>query len=275
MRIAQICLALTVGMLIAADKPPTQQEELKRLGGTWNMFDMEVDGNGVGHAQEEKRIVFDGNKYFFYHLMNKSPESTFTLNPAANPRTIDVTQSGKTNLGIYQFKEGRLEICLARDGKPRPSVFATQGEPGNGNVLYVLKPKTPPATLDPVEAVFQAELKKLAGNWAVTSREIGGRPDKDPKNYGLLVEDGKWSPLYKGNSKDAMNIIRVDPKADPPQIDFRTGSGKLWLGIYKLSDDKLEFCLPSISPGKRPTAFTTKKVPGAGVSYIVYEKEKK
>jgi uncharacterized protein (TIGR03067 family) len=228
----------------------------------------------VGRA-EVKRIVFEGSKYTFYHEMNKSPEAAFTLNPAVSPRAIDVKQSGQTMLGIYRFHEGRLEICLAQDGKPRPTVFATQGEPGIGSVLYILKPKTPPAKLDPVEESFQAEMKKLAGNWTATERELGGRPDKEPANHGLLLEENKLSQLFKGKPKETMNVLRVDPKADPPQIDLRTGNGKMWLGIYKLTEDKLEICLPNINPGKRPIAFTTKAVPGAGVSYTVYKKDKK
>ncbi len=277
MRIARILLGLAVVLPVAVaadEKPPTGQGELKRLTGTWVMFDMELNGSGDGRA-EAKRIVFDGNKYTFYHEKNKSPEATFTLNPGADPRTIDVKQGGKTMLGIYRFKEGRLEICLAQDRKPRPTAFATEGEPGAGSILYVLKPKTPPAKLDPAEAVYQDEMKKLAGKWVAAERELAGRAEKDPKDHGLLVEDGRLTMLFKGNKRDNMKAIRVNPKADPPEIDFRTSNGKVWLAIYKMSDEKLEICLPSINTGKRPTAFTTKAEPGAGVSYTVYQKEKK
>jgi len=279
MRISCFLLAFAVVLfsvrLFAADeKPPTAEEEMKRLTGTWSMFDMETNGSGDGRAWL-KQIVFDGNKYTFYYEMNKSGESTFTLNPAAEPRTIDVTTGGKTMLGLYRFHEGRLEICLAQDGKPRPKVFATQGEPGVGSVLYVLKPKTPPAKLDPVEEVFQGEVKKLTGKWVAATREAGGRAEKNPENYGLLVEDGRLTNLFKGAAKDTMTVLRVDPKAEPPQIDFRAGS-KLWQGIYRLTDDKLELCLPEIGAGKRPTAFTTKKSEaGAGQLSTVYQKEKK
>ncbi len=275
MRIARVLSGLAVVLLVAADeKAPTEKDELKRLTGTWVMFDMETNGSGVARA-EVKRIVFEGDKYTFYHEMNKSPEATVTLNPSADPRTIDVKQGGKTQLGIYRFKDGRLEMCLAQDGKPRPTAFATAGGPGAGSTLYVLKPKTPPVKLDPVEAVYQGEMKKLAGKWVATERELGGKPDKDPKDRGLLVEDGRLSTLFKGKAQDTMTALRVDPKANPPEIDFRTGNGKVWLGIYKVTDDKLEVCLPSINTGKRPTAFTTKAEPGAGVSYTVYQKEKK
>src|SRR5262245_55759050 len=96
-----MCVLLAfVGALLAVrqpaadEKPRTAEEERKRLTGTWVMFDMEVQGGGTAQAWL-KRIVFDGNKYTFYHEMNKSAEVTFTLNPAADPRTIDVKNGSK------------------------------------------------------------------------------------------------------------------------------------------------------------------------------------
>jgi len=203
---------LVFGLLVAADeKPSPVKEEQARLNGARGMFDMETNGNGVGRA-EVKKILFDGDKYTFYHDDTKSPEVTFKLNPAAEPRTIDVLNGGKTMLGIYRFQDGKLEICLAQDGKPRPKIFSTHPEAGAGSVLYVLKPKTPPAKLDSAEVAFQDEIKKLAGNWSGSSREVDGRLDKDPSNHGLLVEGNKWATRFKGKEKETMNILRVDLK---------------------------------------------------------------
>src|SRR5436305_1826872 len=129
MRITCLLAVFAVGLLPLGlrsadnDKPPTAEEEMKRLTGAWVMFDMELEGGGDGQAWL-KKIVFDGNKYTFFREMNKVADATFTLNPSADPRTIDVSSGGKTMLGIYRFRDGRLEICLAQDGKPRPKVFA-------------------------------------------------------------------------------------------------------------------------------------------------------
>jgi len=237
------------------------------------MFDMEVNGHGTARC-EVKRIVFDKNRYTFYHEQKASGDAIVKLDTKPDPKTIDLNKDGKTSQGIYRFKDGRLEICLAQEGKPRPSVFATWGEPGAGSILYVLKPKTPPMKLDPVEAEYQAELKKMAGKWVATKRELNGRADKEPAERGQLVEDGYFSSLFKGKEKDTMKALRVNPKADPAEIDFRTGNGKIWQGIYKVSDDALEICLPSINDEKRPKAFATGAEPGAGQSYTAYKKDK-
>ena len=275
MGLAKCSIGLVIIGLVLASRTvvASELEDLRKMAGTWIMFDMEVNGHGTARC-EVKRIVFDKNRYTFYHEQKASGESIVNLGTKTDPRTIDLSKDGKASQGIYRFKDGRLEICLAQEGKPRPSVFATWGEPGAGSILYVLKPLKPPMKLDPVEAEYQAELKKMSGKWEATKRELGGRADKEPSERGLLVEDGYFSSLFKGKERDTMKAIRINSRADPPEIDFRTGNGKIWIGIYKVADDSLEICLPSIDATKRPTAFATGAEPGAGQTNTAYKKDK-
>lgn len=268
--LAAAALTLPAAAPLAAQPKPTPQAELKRLAGAWVVFDMEVEGGGPGRV-DGKRVVVEGSRFTLYHDTTKLIDATVKLNPAAEPRAIDLTQAGRAMAGIYRFEGGRLEVCLAAVGKPRPTAFTAAAEPGGGSVLYVLKPKTPSAKPDPAEAKYQAEMKRLAGKWVATARELGGQPDANPADHGLLVEGGRVTTLFRGDRRDAMTAVRVDPAADPPQVDFRTETGKVWHGIYRLAEGKLELCLPGIEANKRPTAFTTKDEPGAGVVYTVFE----
>lgn len=72
--------------------------------------------------------------------------SVCKLDPAQKPRALDIRATdgpnkGKTKRAIYEFKDGRLRICLAQPEKKRPKDFAS--EAGSGHTRRSLEPPVP------------------------------------------------------------------------------------------------------------------------------------
>lgn len=68
--------------------------------------------------------------------------AAYTVDLTKTPATIDITpdggdDAGKARPGILELKNGVLRICFAREGKPRPTAFASKEE--DKTVLYELK----------------------------------------------------------------------------------------------------------------------------------------
>jgi uncharacterized protein (TIGR03067 family) len=93
---------------------------------------------------------------------------TYRLNPATDPKMIDLESGGRIAAGIYRFKDGQLHICVARHpnriGGPgqttpleRPREF--WDDPGSNKDLLVLK-RTAAATIE-------ADEKTIQGTWKV------------------------------------------------------------------------------------------------------------
>jgi uncharacterized protein (TIGR03067 family) len=126
--------------------------------------------------------------------------------------------------------------------------------------------------------VDAAELKKLAGAWAVQSHEHGGNktPAKELASLSVSFAGKKTTTREKDDVKEESEVVLLDPKAKPGQIDVKITSGddkgKLVKGIYKLDDDKLTVCVAE--PGKdRPKAFAGKQ--GTGHTLLVLLRQKK
>ena len=126
--------------------------------------------------------------------------------------------------------------------------------------------------------VDAAELKKLAGAWAVQSHEHGGNktPAKELAPLTVSFAAGKVTTREKDDVKEESEVVLLDPKAKLAEIDVKitsgTDKGKLVKGIYKLDDDKLTLCFAE--PGKdRPKEFAGKQ--GTGHTLMVLLRQKK
>jgi uncharacterized protein (TIGR03067 family) len=70
--------------------------------------------------------------------MDKTKKGTFTLNPAGNPKEIDIISlvENKTLEAIYAVEKDTLKICLAaNDGDGRPGEFALKDGKHYGLIL--------------------------------------------------------------------------------------------------------------------------------------------
>ena len=116
--------------------PPTEFE------GEWTMISGSMDGHAMqaGMVKTGRRIshgnqltVLFGGQVFF--------KARWTVDAAKAPKHIEYvvgSPGSPAQLGIYELSEGRLTICMAPAGQPRPAEFATKK--GDGRSLTAWKP---------------------------------------------------------------------------------------------------------------------------------------
>ncbi len=132
--------------------------------------------------------------------------------------------------------------------------------------------KDKPKTTDKDSA--KAELAKLEGKWKVVSWTKSGEERKDKgiigESYKFVAGSGGESDqLVKGDPKQIIFQISLDPAKTPKQIDINHGEAIKDKAIYKLDGNKLTICQHEKD---RPSDFTTKK--GDGRTLWVLERVK-
>ena len=111
--------------------------DLEKIQGHWKIVGWELGGQPAPPAGA--RFVFhlntgelqaDGDTY----------RMTFELNPAAEPKRIDLVLAWLGSApaqGIYALDGEVLRICYSWGGLPRPAAFVTH--PGAKEILYELR----------------------------------------------------------------------------------------------------------------------------------------
>ena len=146
-------LLVAVGVLSAIGADDPVAAEMKRLEGKREIVALESQGEKIeGKDLESLKAngwTFKGSKVTFADGSVGQPvESTYKVDPAKDPKEIDITagdgpMKGKTMAGIYRIEDGRLTLCLRSPeakSKERPRRFAT--EPRSGLILMTLdRPK--------------------------------------------------------------------------------------------------------------------------------------
>jgi uncharacterized protein (TIGR03067 family) len=118
------------------------EAELKRFEGTWAYVSVITNGNAAPEESVKKsRLVLSGDK-FTVKGAEAMHRGTFSVDPTAKPKTLDVTfsegeEAGKTIKGIYDLEGDRCKVCIALGDQPRPTEFASP--PGSGYALEELK----------------------------------------------------------------------------------------------------------------------------------------
>jgi uncharacterized protein (TIGR03067 family) len=145
-------LALGLGLLFvglpllaAGDaKDEAIQKDRKRYEGTWQVVSLEVDGNKSPEEDARKiTVVNEADGKWAIQVEGKVvARGTSEIDPTKKPKAVDLTvtegeNSGKTTLGIYEFKDDTRMVCLAQPGQGRPAEFAAPA--GSGHILAVLK----------------------------------------------------------------------------------------------------------------------------------------
>jgi uncharacterized protein (TIGR03067 family) len=135
------CLVL-VAVLPAADAASETKEHLQ---GKWKLI--EVEKAGESHKVKPKSTEFFHLEFkdkTVTSVFNGSPsiKGTYKTDPGKKPRTIDFMPTssddkGKTLLGIYEVKGGKLKLCVAEpEVKKRPTKFESKSD---DIVVYVLE----------------------------------------------------------------------------------------------------------------------------------------
>jgi uncharacterized protein (TIGR03067 family) len=142
---------LLVAGLVLAAPVPKEEDDAKRLQGVWRVAAVEEDGKAAP-ADDVKNITvtFEKDTFNVKEGDNVTLRGTFTLDPSAKPKGIDmtITEAGKGGetpkkmLGVYEFTKDGLRWCVAKPGaKERPKGFA--GKEGDGQMLVTLKREKP------------------------------------------------------------------------------------------------------------------------------------
>ncbi len=108
------------------------KKELALLEGEWSMVSGQTNGSALPDAfvKNGKRVV-KGNQTTVSISGQVMMNSTFTVDSAKKPKTIDFTflegpNKGKVQYGIYELDGDNFRSCFAPPGKDRPTEFATK-----------------------------------------------------------------------------------------------------------------------------------------------------
>src|SRR5690242_20020220 len=105
-----------LALILAA--PPDAPYDARALQGTWTMASVTIDGEGgTGETVSGSKLVVDGDK-FIPTVNGAEIPCTFTLDPKASPRAIDITYTsgdlkGLTVKGIYRLDGDTFVLCRA------------------------------------------------------------------------------------------------------------------------------------------------------------------
>jgi uncharacterized protein (TIGR03067 family) len=113
--------------------------ELEHLQGTWNIVDLEVEGQRMPSDGSQFVITGEG---FATLGAGAVYEGRLVVDASRNPRSMDLhftegPEKGNVNPGIFELEGERWRLCLQMTGKVRPDSFATS--PGTGLALETLE----------------------------------------------------------------------------------------------------------------------------------------
>ena len=142
-------------------------------------------------------------------------------------------------------------------------------------VLAVLAVGLLAAAARPVSDDARADLKKLAGTWALVAEVSDGQKRDDDyvkKIKWVINEDGTWKVLEDGEVK-YRGKLTVDPTKKPRAIDSTLAGeqeGTVVRSIYEVNGDTLKHCF---TVGEdRPKTFESK--PGSRCTNSVFKRVK-
>lgn len=109
------------------------KDDGRKLQGTWKPATAELAGKPFPDEvlQTMKLVVSDGK--YTVTVGERTDEGTLKLDPAQEPRALDIVGSkgpnqGKTILAIYELTDTTLRVCYDLSGKARPKEFKTKAD---------------------------------------------------------------------------------------------------------------------------------------------------
>lgn len=149
--------AILVGLLLAGvatagpasrnqeEKPPPTDHD--RIQGEWVVVEVETADGVSTHSPYDKErgatMCFEGNAFRMVEggkLLDDWSKVTFTLNPTANPKAIDLEitrgRERTTGTGIYSFEGSTLVVYL---GKPRPKDLSAKPNKVTREAVFRMK----------------------------------------------------------------------------------------------------------------------------------------
>ena len=134
-RIVSAIIVLAALPALADEKKPATDATLK---GKWQVSAARFNGADSDNLKG-RVLVFEDEEFSTYDGDAKGRTLTFTLDPKAEPKRIDLNAGGdgKKVLGIYAVTKDELKICYGEPGTDRPTRFESNA--GSKLFLLVLK----------------------------------------------------------------------------------------------------------------------------------------
>jgi len=149
--IAVLGLLVAVSNLVPAgedSKDEALKKDRKLYEGKWRVVSLEINGNKGGDEDSRKITIVNGpDDTWVLRLEDRIlAKGTHTLDPTKRPKEIDVLPSeGELPLevhpGIYEIEADTRKLCLAPNGKPRPTAFESTA--GSEHVLITFQREKP------------------------------------------------------------------------------------------------------------------------------------
>jgi uncharacterized protein (TIGR03067 family) len=149
---------------------------------------------------------------------------------ASNPTATAAQNSGPPPTGLSESASKSVPPAAATSEKPpapKKSDPVTPGVPGD-----------------------------VHGTWAIKEFWLDGAAKPADQIEGLDVAVDDESIVFEFATSFLQQKYRIDPKANPPELDLVFPDGKKMQGIYSAGDDKLRICLGADA---RPKAFAAQK----------------
>lgn len=132
-------LVLVIGLPLCADeKKADPKADANPLKGKWEITSASFNGN-ASPKLKGRVLEFGANEFTTYEGESKGRTISFTLNPKASPKEIDLNRDGGDTkaLGIYSIEKDELKLCYAEPGADRPKTFESAA--GDKVFLLVMK----------------------------------------------------------------------------------------------------------------------------------------
>ena len=248
--------------------------DLDKLQGTWHVTSLEADGVKTAvEAIGGMTIVVSGNR-FKSSGMGQTYHGTVKLGRDGRFKAIDLVftggpQRGTRDKGIYKLDGDRWTICLATNGGPRPSAFATRKDSGlaletlaRGAAHPSRGVRTTSKSAAATPAIeSSAPPTELEGEWTMVSAVMNGAAmDDEMVKWCRRVTRGDVTAVFAGPQVMVKARFTIDRSQTPAAIDYvnlagRT-AGRAQAGIYDLQKGVLRICMAP--PGKpRPGEFSS------------------
>jgi uncharacterized protein (TIGR03067 family) len=280
-----IALSLISAQDDGQDRKPTEAE-LRRahqmLAGSWEFVSITEKGEKLGPRIVGSRVARDNVLTIAdrqFAIVNpetgEKRTATYRVNPAQNPRQIDlITSHDRIFRGIYKFDHENLILCLQPgDSRPRPADFSalTESDVMLIELTAVASPDRPAATRspeparEPAPSASSALLRgheMLSGAWTIISIIDDGEtlaPDLIKSKFAEngRVEIGTRNVVLTSPATGDRRVsaLRIDPSRSPAEIDLTTRFDEVLRGIYRFEGDQLVLCMSKREDDDRPKEF--------------------
>jgi uncharacterized protein (TIGR03067 family) len=131
----------TVLFIMLAIGADNRKEDTAAMSGTWLPASAELSGNPFPEdTLKTMKLEVNADKYIVT-VGAAVDKGTVTVDPTANPKTMDITgtdgpNKGKKFLTIYELKGDTLKVCYDLSGKNRPTEFKSKPDTQLFLVIY-------------------------------------------------------------------------------------------------------------------------------------------